>query len=81
TLCFLAWDPHGLVGVAQCWTSAFIKDLVVHPRRRKEGLAEALLLHAFSVFKQKGATAVDLKVEATNAPAIGLYKKVGFNKI
>src|SRR5262249_1414400 len=31
-LCFLALNERQeIVGVAQCWTSAFIKDLVVHP--------------------------------------------------
>lgn len=39
SLCFLAWDEAGIAGVAQCWTSAFVKDLVVHPRRRGQGLA------------------------------------------
>ncbi|MBS1663771.1 MAG: GNAT family N-acetyltransferase [Bacteroidetes bacterium] len=80
TLCFLAWDPQGLVGVAQCWTSAFIKDLAVHPRRRKQGIGQALLLHTFSTFQKRGAKSVDLKVEATNAAAIALYTKVGMVK-
>ena len=77
SLCFLAWDREGIVGVAQCWTSAFVKDLVVHPRRRGEGIGAALLLHAFSVFACRGARANDLKVETGNTAAIRLYLKSG----
>src|SRR5262245_9863320 len=39
-LCFLAINARrDIVGVAQCWTSAFIKDLVVHPLVRRQGIA------------------------------------------
>lgn len=38
-LCFIAHDAEGLVGVAQCWTSAYIKDLVVHPAPGARALA------------------------------------------
>lgn len=77
SLCFLVRDTQGIVGVAQCWTSAFVKDLVVHPRRRHQGIGASLLLHAFAVFQHRGAKAVDLKVEAGNTPAIRLYLKSG----
>ncbi len=76
-LCILAQDAGGrTVGVAQCWTSAFVKDLAVHPGWRRRGLGRALLLHAFSVFKQRGAETVDLKVEAGNLAAVRLYRNV-----
>jgi hypothetical protein len=32
------------VGVAQCWTSAFIKDLVVHPLARRRVLPNSALV-------------------------------------
>jgi len=76
-LCFLASDSGGIVGVAQCWTSGFVKDLAVHPRRRGQGIAAALLLHAFAVFKERGVTAVDLKVLELNTPAVQLYLRLG----
>lgn len=81
SLCFLARDDKGIVGVAQCWTSAFVKDLVVHPRRRQQGIGASLLLHAFSVFFQRGAGSVDLKVEKTNTAAIGLYLRLGMEML
>jgi len=77
SLCFLARDQQGIVGVAQCWTSAFVKDLVVHPRRRKQGIGASLLLHAYATFYHRGASTVDLKVEAENTSAIQLYLKSG----
>jgi ribosomal protein S18 acetylase RimI-like enzyme len=79
TLLFVARDiACRVVGVAQCWASAFIKDLAVHPEWRRRGLGRALLLHAFGVFKSRGATTVSLKVEADNpSGAMRLYQSVG----
>ncbi|HEX4197810.1 MAG TPA: GNAT family N-acetyltransferase [Caulobacteraceae bacterium] len=78
-LCFLAVDGSGrIVGAAQCWTSAFIKDLVVHPDARQRGLGEALLLTAFAAFRRRGAAQVDLKVELDNPTgAVRLYRRLG----
>ena len=77
TLCFIALDAEGIVGVAQCWTSAYIKDLVVHPRARGLGLGRALLLHTFKVFAQRREGFVDLKVREDNLRARGLYESAG----
>ena len=82
-LCFLAVDAHGeIVGAAQCWTSAFIKDLVVHPDVRRRGIAEALLLSAFQVFRLDGAAHVDLKVQMDNpSGAVRLYRRLGMRDV
>ncbi|WP_150784002.1 GNAT family N-acetyltransferase [Pseudomonas fluorescens] len=77
TLCFIALDAEGIVGVCQCWTSAYIKNLVVHPRAQGQGLGRALLLHAFSVFQQRREGFVDLKVLEGNLRAQRLYESVG----
>lgn len=53
-LCLVASNGDGILGVAQCWTSAFIKHLSVHPCAQGQGLGRALLLHSFQVFKQRG---------------------------
>ncbi|MDM8193796.1 MULTISPECIES: GNAT family N-acetyltransferase [Pseudomonas] len=76
-LCFVACDATGVVGVAQCWTSAYIKNLVVHPRMQGRGLGRALLLHAFSVFQQRREGFVDLRVLENNLRAQRLYEGVG----
>ncbi|UVK97871.1 GNAT family N-acetyltransferase [Pseudomonas sp. B21-048] len=76
-LCFIALDAEGIVGVAQCWTSAYIKSLVVHPRAQGLGLGRALLLNAFNVFQQRREGFVDLKVLENNLRAQRLYESAG----
>lgn len=80
-LVFLAVDREGVAGIAQCWTSAFVKDLAVAPRMRRQGLGRALMLTAFAEFKQRGARHVDLKVREDNAPALALYESLGMRTI
>jgi ribosomal protein S18 acetylase RimI-like enzyme len=82
-LCLLAIDEAGaIVGAAQCWTSAYVKDLVVHPDARRKGLAEALLLTVFQAFRRRGATRVDLKVEMDNPTgAVRLYRRLGMYEV
>ncbi|MBC3209079.1 GNAT family N-acetyltransferase [Pseudomonas sp. SWRI111] len=76
-LCFVACDAGGVVGVAQCWTSSYIKNLVVHPRWQGRGLGRGLLLHAFKVFEQRREGFVDLRVLEDNLRAQRLYESVG----
>ncbi|WP_460131365.1 GNAT family N-acetyltransferase [Pseudomonas sp. S1_E04] len=77
TLCLVASNDAGILGVAQCWTSAFIKNLCVHPCAQGQGLGRALLLHSFQVFKQRGEPYVDLKVLERNLRARHLYESAG----
>jgi ribosomal protein S18 acetylase RimI-like enzyme len=77
SLCLIARDAEGVVGVAQCWTSAYIKNLVVHPRMQGRGLGRALLLNAFKVFQQRREGFVDLKVLEDNRRAQHLYESAG----
>ena len=76
-LCFIAADSQGIVGVIQCWTSAFIHHLVVHPRVQGQGLGRALLVQGFEVFQQRREGYVDLKVMEDNHRARRLYEKAG----
>ena len=82
-LVFVAADRHDeIVGVAQCWTSAFVKDLAVASSMRRQGLGAALLHHAFRVFHARGATGVELKVHADNpSGALRLYRSLGFEEV
>jgi len=81
SLCFIALDAEGIVGACQCWTSAYIKNLVVHPRAQGQGLGRALLLHAFKVFQQRREGFVDLKVLEDNLRAQRLYENAGMRVI
>ncbi|CAI8770624.1 GNAT family N-acetyltransferase [Pseudomonas sp. MG-9] len=76
-LCFIVSDAEGVIGVAQCWTSSYIKNLVVHPRLQGRGLGRALLLNAFKVFQQRREGFVDLKVLEDNLRAQRLYESAG----
>jgi GNAT superfamily N-acetyltransferase len=64
------------VAAAICWTSAYVKDLVVARAARRQGLANCLLRHVFQTFHACGANAVELKVEAANDGAIALYRSL-----
>jgi ribosomal protein S18 acetylase RimI-like enzyme len=80
-LCFIALDAEGVVAVCQCWTSAYIKNLVVHPRAQRQGLGRALLLHAFAVLRKRREGFVDLKVLEDNLRARRLYENVGMYQV
>jgi len=67
-------DPLGLV---QCWTGSFIKDIVVHPRARGRGLGSALLTRAFVRLRERGHLHVDLKVQVANRAAMRFYARHG----
>ena len=80
-LWFLAECQGILVGAVLCWTSAFVKDVVVHESFRRRGLAEALLLQAFNALSTRGATTVELKVEADNHSAVRVYERLGMQVV
>jgi ribosomal protein S18 acetylase RimI-like enzyme len=81
SLFFLAESGGELTGAALCWTSAFVKDLVVHETWRRRGLGEALLRHVFATFAARGSPAVDLKVQSDNDAAVRLYERLGMRVV
>lgn len=80
-LVFLAIDGADVIGMAQCWTSAFVKDLAVHPRARRRGVGRALMLTVFDAFAARGAPHVDLKVREENTGAIAFYRSLRMQMI
>lgn len=81
SLWILAEADEALVGAVLCWTSGFVKDLVVDEAWRRRGLGEALMRHAFAALAGRGTTVVELKVHAHNAGAIGLYERLGMRVV
>lgn len=69
------------IGLIQCWTSGFIKDLVVSPSRRNSGIGSYLLKSAFALFRQSGERYVDLKVERSNSAGRRFYHRHGLEPI
>jgi len=60
---------------------ARLYSLVVHPRYQGRGIARALLKHAERAAALRGRGCLSLEVRATNAPALRLYQKAGFNLV
>jgi len=63
------------------WTDTDTGDILeigVMPKHRRRGYGEILLRKGIASLAEKGAEEVVLWVDATNEPALNLYKKVGF---
>jgi GNAT superfamily N-acetyltransferase len=82
-LFFLVERDGELVACALHWKESngrgWVKDIVVREDVRGQGLAKALLHHAFRVYADRGVRRVGLKVDSTNPTgALQLYERVGF---
>ena len=79
-LLFLARaTDRSLAGLALCWTSSFVKDIVVDPDYRRRGIGEALLLTAFTTLQRRGHSRIGLKLRSDNRDgARRLYDRLGF---
>jgi ribosomal protein S18 acetylase RimI-like enzyme len=77
-LCFVAKADGKVVGFCLCWTSSYVKDLVVAPEQQGRGIGAALLLSALTALRARGAAEVQLKVVTANAGARRLYERMGF---
>lgn len=72
-----AGQDGSIAGLAQCWTSAFVKDLAVHPGWQRRGVGTALLTRTFAAFAACGSPHVDLKVAVHNRAAQRFYRCLG----
>jgi ribosomal protein S18 acetylase RimI-like enzyme len=78
---FLAEAGGELAGAALNWKEGYVKDLVVHPGWRRQGLGEALLRCTFGAFRERGLSRVTLKTDSDNTTqAWRLYERLGFRK-
>ena len=50
----------------------------MHPDWQRRGLGEAMVRWALGWFRGEGLRRADLTVSVDNAPAIALYRKLGF---
>ena len=55
-----------------------VLNLVTRPDRRRRGIGRALLDEAIAQARRVEAVRILLEVRRTNAPAIGLYRSLGF---
>lgn len=79
----LARDEIGITGF--CWTKLHAADgqgeifvIGVDPRRRRSGIARALVLAGLEHLSSVGATEGMLYVESENMAALNLYESLGF---
>ena len=57
-----------------------VEKVAVLAENRGKGYGKALVLGLFEIAKRRGAERRFLEVRASNAPALGLYQSVGFEK-
>ena len=61
--------------------SGEILNLAVAPERRRQGLAEAMLVSLLEALGQREVTEVFLEVRASNAAALALYRQHRFEPV
>ena len=66
----------GMAVVSRDWVGIF--EVRVHPDRRRQGTGTELVRGLLAEATQLGATRAYLQVEETNAPALALYRGMGF---
>jgi ribosomal-protein-alanine N-acetyltransferase len=71
----------GYIGSQSSIDEADVMNVAVHPEYRRQGIAEGLICTMVEELKNRGIHALLLEVRATNAPAIALYEKLGFQQV
>ena len=71
----------GYVGSQTVVGETDMMNIAVHPDYRRQGVAEKLILALVEGLKGMESHCLTLEVRASNAPAIGLYEKLGFRQI
>lgn len=83
SLCFLVFDGDEIAGFSLCRqddTDGYVATLGVRRPWRKQGLGEALLLHSFAAFRDRGYTRATLGVDASSPTgATRLYQRAGMS--
>ncbi|WP_312951655.1 ribosomal protein S18-alanine N-acetyltransferase [Superficieibacter sp.] len=59
---------------------ATLFNIAVDPRFQRRGLGRALLEHLIDELEKRGVLTLWLEVRASNAAAIALYERLGFNE-
>ncbi len=72
---------EGYIGMHIVLDECYIANVAVHPDMRRHGIGEKLLSCAEDVAEKEGCAFISLEVRVSNAAAIGLYEKRGFQKM
>ena len=71
----------GYVGSQSVLDSADMMNLAVSPAYRRQGVGEMLVEALIAYLQKKKIIALLLEVRVSNAPAIALYQKMGFEQV
>ena len=69
----------GYIGVHEICGEAYVDNIAVRPDYRRMGLGEKLLCEAQNGATKRNCEFISLEVRKSNAPAIALYEKQGYN--
>ena len=61
------------------WTD--MMNVAVHPDYRRKGVGEALIRMLMQMLRERKCECLTLEVRASNAGAIALYEKLGFQEV
>jgi len=68
----------GYAGMNCVLDECYVDDVAVFPQYRRQGIALALMNGLIRAARARGAAFVTLEVRESNAPAVALYEKLGF---
>lgn len=71
----------GYIGSQTVLAESDMMNVAVHPDYRRRGIAEALVLALADELITRNSHSLTLEVRTSNAPAIALYEKLGFEQI
>jgi ribosomal-protein-alanine N-acetyltransferase len=79
--CWVVEGDDRIVGMLVLWLivdEAHVATIAVHPDYRRQGIGQALLLHALKAAMAEGAVSSFLEVRESNLVAQTMYRKYGF---
>lgn len=74
-------DILGYIGVQEIWGEAYITNIAVFPKYRRQGVAQMLLQRAIDGAKSRDCVFITLEVRKSNLNAIALYNKFDFKNV
>ena len=80
-VCVEADRVLGYVGSQTVLGESDMMNVAVCPESRRRGIAERLIISLIEALKTRESHCLSLEVRASNAPAIGLYQKLGFQQV
>lgn len=81
TVALLAGEPAAFACFSLWGDTADLSTVTVDAARRNRGVGHALLCHCLCALKKEGAQRVVLEVRCSNAPALALYRRLGFTTL